>query len=62
MYLGARWSLYAERMMPLVKRAEEVLALPVDGDRKQRGAVGMAKLHARDALDILRPLLFPEDD
>jgi len=48
-------------MVPLMRRAEEVLDMSIEGDAKQRGRIGKAKMHAADALEVLRPLLFPED-
>lgn len=45
-----------------MRRAAEVLDMPIEGDAKQRGRIGKAKMHAADALDVLRMMLLPEDE
>ena len=60
---GARFALYAERLMPLYEHMQEVQNQPFpQKDPAGYAATAQAKLAAGEAIPLLKSVLFPEDD
>lgn len=60
---GARWALYAERLMPQLVQLREVQDIDMaDVVGSKRGRVGRAKAEAKSAIPAYLDTLFPEDD
>jgi hypothetical protein len=60
---GARFALYAERLMPLYERMQEIQNQPLPkGDPSAYVEAARAKMAAGEAIPLFRSVLFPEDD
>lgn len=60
---GARFALYAERLVPLYAQMQEIQDSPMPkGDLAGYAAAAGSKLAAGTAIPLLKSVLFPEDD
>lgn len=58
---AARFALYVERLMPLFDDMKRVQATPLPKGPGY-GEAAMGKIAAGKAIELMRPVLFPEDD
>lgn len=62
LYSAARFALFAERVVPLYDEMIQIQNRPFPkGDARAYADLGRAKLAARDAIEAIKPLLFPTD-